>query len=63
MDLPAAKDTVARLKAMESDFGVHIALAHDVSWMISGDSLVLASLMEPEFLYKAQSMCPQNAIL
>lgn len=63
MDLPAAKATVARVKAMESDFGFHIALAHDASWMISGSNPVLASLIEPEFLRNAQRMCPKNAIL
>jgi len=63
MDLPAAKSTVTRVKAIESDFGFHIALAHDVSWMISGSNPVLASLIEPEFLRNAQRMCPKNAIL
>ncbi|KAJ5242767.1 uncharacterized protein N7469_001094 [Penicillium citrinum] len=63
MDLPAAKATVARVKAMESDFGFHIALAHDASWMISDSNPVLASLIEPEFLRNAQRMCPKNAIL
>jgi hypothetical protein len=63
MDLPAAGETIARLRTLERDFGVHIALAHDVSWILDGGNKVLTSLIEPELLRIAQVKCPQNAIL
>ncbi|KAL2816065.1 beta-lactamase-like protein [Aspergillus cavernicola] len=49
MDVVAAKDTLARMRVMEKDLGVHIALAHDVSWMGEESDSVLLSLLDGEF--------------
>jgi len=47
-DLDAAKFTVKKLKSFESDYGAHIALAHDSTWMQSGTDEVLMSLLDSD---------------
>jgi hypothetical protein len=47
-DIPAAKETIKRMKKLENDYGVHIALAHDASWMKEGKDQVLMSLLTGE---------------
>lgn len=45
-DLYATRDTVAKLRTLEVDYGAHVALAHDTSWMLSGTDQVLMSLLD-----------------
>ena len=44
-DLPAAKKTISKIRAMEKDLGFHVALAHDAEWLKNGTDLVLMSLL------------------
>lgn len=59
MDISAAYDTIARLSRAETEWGMHIALAHDTSWMDKEGSTVLMSLlstdMKGEWLLRVQS--------
>ena len=48
-DVAAAKDTLARLRVLQSQLGVHIALANDASWMEKEDDEVLMSLLDEKF--------------
>lgn len=45
-DITSARDTMAKLRALETDYGAHIALAHDASWMKQGTDRVLMSLLD-----------------
>ncbi|USP76879.1 uncharacterized protein yc1106_04153 [Curvularia clavata] len=45
-DIESAKDTIAKLRALETDHGAHIALAHDTSWLTEGTDQVLMSLLD-----------------
>jgi glyoxylase-like metal-dependent hydrolase (beta-lactamase superfamily II) len=46
-DVCAAKDTIARIRVMEQHLKVHVAFAHDASWMKEGTDQVLMSLLNP----------------
>ncbi|KAJ5631985.1 hypothetical protein N7490_008324 [Penicillium lividum] len=46
-DVAAARDTLARIRVMETELGVHITLAHDATWMEEGKNAVtLLSLLD-----------------
>ncbi|OAL44018.1 Metallo-hydrolase/oxidoreductase [Pyrenochaeta sp. DS3sAY3a] len=45
-DIHAAKDTISRIQILEKEHGVHVALAHDASWMKHGTDDVLMSLLD-----------------
>ena len=45
-DIPAAHDTLARIRAFEEHYGAHVCLAHDTSWMLEGTDNVLMSLLD-----------------
>ncbi|PYH38770.1 uncharacterized protein BO87DRAFT_443205 [Aspergillus neoniger CBS 115656] len=49
-DLDAAQDTVARVRYLETHRGVHVALAHDTSFIEDGQDTVLLSLLDEEGL-------------
>lgn len=49
-DLDAARDTVARVRYLETHRGVHVALAHDTSFIEDGQDTVLLSLLDEEGL-------------
>lgn len=57
-DVTAARDTIARLKVMEEKLGVHIALAHDASWLVEGTDQVLLSLVEEKLREKLRRAVP-----
>lgn len=46
-DLEAARDTMRRLNVAEREMGMHVAMAHDVEWMKTGQDEVLMSLLLP----------------
>jgi hypothetical protein len=48
LDLESAKTTMRKLRTMERDHGVHMALAHDETWMREGTDTVLMSLLDTE---------------
>ncbi|KAK5193426.1 hypothetical protein LTR99_006978 [Exophiala xenobiotica] len=37
-DVPAAKDTLKRIKAFEDAYGAKVCLAHDATWMLNGST-------------------------
>lgn len=45
-DVESAKTTIAKLRALETDYGAHIALAHDATWLKQGTDQVLMSLLD-----------------
>lgn len=45
-DLPTAKRTISKLRQMEKEYGVHVALAHDEVWMSQGTDPVLMGLLD-----------------
>ncbi|KAM5354818.1 hypothetical protein ACJ41O_001464 [Fusarium nematophilum] len=47
-DLCAARETVRKIRMLETNYGAHVALAHDSSWMVSGTDKVLMSLLQKE---------------
>lgn len=47
-DIPAAKQTVKRLKMAEDTFGMHIAMAHDIDWMLKESDKTLMSILPME---------------
>jgi hypothetical protein len=48
MDITAAKDTMARIRVLEKEMGVHLAFAHDISWVEAGTDDVLLSLLDDD---------------
>lgn len=59
-DVSAAKDTMARIRVMES-LGGHTALAHDTTWMEEEDDPVLMSLLDTAFLRDMRIALRQQA--
>lgn len=49
-DIPAAKDTLSRVRVMEKDLNFHIALAHDYEWMKKKTDSALMSLLDEKFI-------------
>ncbi|KAL2205512.1 Metallo-hydrolase/oxidoreductase [Sarocladium strictum] len=45
-DLPAARKTIDKIRKLEADYGVHIALAHDATWMVDQTNPVLMGLLD-----------------
>ena len=48
-DLPTAKDTIRRLKECKEAYDIHIAMAHDATWVLSRGNEVLMSMLSPYF--------------
>lgn len=47
-DLPAARITIDKIRLAESKYGMHIALAHDATWLVSQHDPVLMSLVDDD---------------
>lgn len=62
-DLPAAKDTLRRIKTMEADFGFHIAFAHDTQWMQSGLDQTLMSMLDEDMKLATKERIPRQEVL
>lgn len=47
-DLPAAKDTLSRIRAFEDDYSAKVCLAHDATWITpeASDELLTSLLSE-----------------
>ena len=54
-DIDAAKDTMSRIRLIETKLGAHIALAHDTDWIVEGNNSVLMSLLDQEMKESAKS--------
>ena len=61
-DIPAAKDTLSRIRVLEQQHGVHVAFAHDNSWMLEGTDEVLMSLLSDELKHAAQNVLPTGGL-
>ncbi|KAI1843763.1 hypothetical protein JX266_010022 [Neoarthrinium moseri] len=48
-DPSVAKDTIRRLREASDDYGAHIAMSHDASWIQEGNDKVLMSILHPLF--------------
>ncbi|KAJ9495733.1 hypothetical protein H2202_008776 [Exophiala xenobiotica] len=57
-DLDAARETVKRIKSLEADYGAHVALAHDSTWMLAGKDDVLMSLLDDDLRDFANTRLP-----
>lgn len=45
-DSDAARETVQQLEVPEQEYGAHVALAHDSSWMLGGTDEGIMSLLD-----------------
>lgn len=61
-DIPAAKDTIRRIKTMEADLGFHIAFAHDTQWMQSGTDQTLMSTLDEDMKLAAKERLPRQEV-
>lgn len=59
-DVPAARDTLARIRFMEKKLGVHVALAHDATWMQDASDTVLLSLIDERFRHDIRTALTQE---
>jgi hypothetical protein len=49
-DIPAASETITKIREMEQSHGFHIALAHDATWMMAEEKdTVLFSMLDENF--------------
>ncbi|KAL7771223.1 hypothetical protein CFE70_001166 [Pyrenophora teres f. teres 0-1] len=61
-DIATAKETMAKIRALEIDCGAHTALAHDALWMKSGTDQVLMSLLDDKMKTAAKEKIPHDEI-
>ena len=61
-DLTSATDTIAKIRQLETNFGVHTALAHDASWLKQGTDQVLMSLLDSKMRVAAKEKIPFDEI-
>lgn len=61
-DIAAAKETMAKIRALEIDCGAHTALAHDASWLREGTDRVLMSLLDDRMKTAAKEKIPYDGI-
>jgi hypothetical protein len=61
-DVLTAKGTIEKLREMELDLGVHIALAHDESWMLKGTDSVLMSLLNKHMVEFVENRLARQGI-
>lgn len=59
-DVTAAKDTLARIRLIEKELGVHVALAHDPTWMQDESDPVLLSLLDEKLVKGMRAAFPQQ---
>lgn len=61
-DVPVARDTISCIRTLEKEYGFHIALAHDASWMKDGRDLVLMSLLDGHMARAARERIPLDLV-
>jgi hypothetical protein len=62
-DHASAKDTIARIRMMESQLGARIALAHDTEWVTEGKDSVLLEMLDEEMKHTAKSKILTGEVL
>ncbi|KAG9381999.1 hypothetical protein PtrSN002B_007404 [Pyrenophora tritici-repentis] len=60
--MATAKETMAKIRRLEKDVGVHTALAHDALWMKNGTDQVLMSLLDDKMKAAAKEKIPYDEI-
>jgi hypothetical protein len=60
VDIEAAKMTMRKLRKMEMDHGLHVALTHDDAWIREGTDEVLMSLVNDEIKARLRRSPPPN---
>ena len=63
MDIPEARKTISSLRTLEKDFNVHMAFAHDTSWMKEGTNAVLMSLLDDDLRKAARDQIPYDRVI
>jgi hypothetical protein len=61
-DISAARDTIAKIRLLDRNPNVHVALAHDASWMKEGSDRVLMSLLDDDMKKAAKKRIPYDEI-
>jgi hypothetical protein len=61
-DLAAAKDTIAKIRSLETEYGAHIALAHDALWLKKGTDEVLMALLDDKMRVAAKEKIAYDEI-
>jgi hypothetical protein len=61
-DIPAAKNTIAKIRILEKNFGFHVALAHDARWLKDGSDEVLMSLLDEHMKQAARERISNDDI-
>ncbi|KAF2270513.1 Metallo-hydrolase/oxidoreductase [Lojkania enalia] len=61
-DIPAAQDTIAKMRILERKLGFHVALAHDAGWLKEGTDMVLMSLLDEHMKRAAKERIPRDEI-
>lgn len=61
-DVSAAEDTIAKLRVLERECGVHVALAHDASWIKEGSDAVLMSLLDDYMVRAAKERIVKDEV-
>ena len=49
-----------KLRTLERDYGAHVALAHDSSWMLAKTDTVLMALLDGDMLDFALNKLPKG---
>ncbi|TVY25666.1 Cytochrome P450 monooxygenase [Lachnellula hyalina] len=62
-DLPAAKDTISRIRLMETELGCHVAFAHDTEWMKKGLNQTLMAMLDSDMKRAAKERLPFEAVV
>lgn len=62
-DIPAAKDTIRRIKLMEEELGCHIAFAHDTEWMKTGSDQVLMGTLDDDMKKAVKERLPFQEVI
>ncbi|EUC39468.1 hypothetical protein COCMIDRAFT_10448 [Bipolaris oryzae ATCC 44560] len=61
-DVTSARDTIAKLRTLETDYGAHVALAHDATWLKKGTDKVLMSLLDARMKVAAKEKIVHDEI-
>lgn len=54
-DVAAAHDTLKRIREMETNYGFHVLLAHDSTWLLDDRDPVLFGLVDQDMLESAKT--------
>lgn len=59
-DKVSAKQTLQRMREMEKQYGAHVVLAHDSTWLQDGRNPLLLSLMHEKTRRLAEAAIPRG---